>query len=104
MIYGIPYVVAGLMFTFVGVRQSAIVVGLLWLLHGLYDLVHGRLITNPAFPVGTPSGVVWLMLSSARTFCGYRGVFPTPTFAGVSGRPNEGHTEVIKTSCAKAPL
>ena len=50
MIYGIPYVVAGLMFTFVGVRQSAIVVGLLWLLHGLYDLVHGRLITNPGVP------------------------------------------------------
>jgi hypothetical protein len=50
MIYGIPYVVAGLVFTFVGVRQSAIVVGLLWLLHGLYDLVHGRLITNPGVP------------------------------------------------------
>ncbi len=50
MIYGVPYVVAGLVFAFVSVRQSAVVVGLLWLLHGLYDLVHSRLITNPGVP------------------------------------------------------
>ena len=34
-----------------------------------------------AFPVGTPSGVLWLMLSSARIFCGYRGAFPMQIFA-----------------------
>ena len=62
MIYGIPYVVAGLMFTFVGVRQSAIVVGLLWLLHGLYDLVHGRLITNPGVPGWYP---IWCFMVDA---------------------------------------
>lgn len=50
MIYGVPYVVAGLVFTFVGVRQSAVVVGMFWLLHGLYDLVHGRLIANAGVP------------------------------------------------------
>ena len=50
MIYGIPYVVGGLLFAFVGVRQSAVVVGVLWLVHGLYDLVHGRLVTNPGVP------------------------------------------------------
>ena len=50
MIYGIPYVVAGLVFAFVSVRYSAVVVGALWLLHGLYDLVHSRLIANAGVP------------------------------------------------------
>ena len=54
MIYGIPYVVAGLFFAFVSVRQSAVVVGGLWLLHGLYDLVHSQIITNPGVPRGYP--------------------------------------------------
>ena len=50
MIYGIPYVVAGLVLAFVSVRQSAVVVGVLWLLHGLYDLVHSHLFTNTGVP------------------------------------------------------
>ena len=54
MIYGVPFVVAGLAFVFVSVRQSAVVVGVFWLLHGLYDLVHGRLITNAGVPAWYP--------------------------------------------------
>lgn len=54
MIYGVPFVVAGLLFAFVSVRQSAVVVGVFWLLHGLYDLVHGQLITNSGVPVWYP--------------------------------------------------
>ena len=50
MIYGLPFIVAGLVFAFASVRRSAVVVGTFWLLHGLYDLVHGRLITNPGVP------------------------------------------------------
>jgi hypothetical protein len=50
MIYGLPYVVAGLVFAFVSVRQSAVVVGIFWLLHGLYDLVHSQFITNTGVP------------------------------------------------------
>jgi len=50
MIYGIPFVVAGLVFASVSVRRSAVVVGAFWLLHGLYDLVHSRLITNAGVP------------------------------------------------------
>lgn len=50
MIYGVPWVVAGLVFAMVSVRRSAVVVGGLWLLHGLYDLVHGQLFTNPGVP------------------------------------------------------
>ena len=52
--YGIPFVVVGLVFAFVSVRQSAVVVGAFWLLHGLYDLVHGQLFTNPGVPAWYP--------------------------------------------------
>jgi hypothetical protein len=34
----------------VSIRQSAIVVGAFWMLHGVYDLIHGRLITNAGVP------------------------------------------------------
>jgi hypothetical protein len=54
MIYGTPYVVAGLVFAFVGMRQSAVVIGTFWILHGLYDLMHGRLITNVGVPEWYP--------------------------------------------------
>ena len=50
MIYGLPYVVGGLVFAFVGVRQSAVIVGALWLLHGVYDLAHDRFVTNVGVP------------------------------------------------------
>jgi hypothetical protein len=50
MIYGIPFIVAGLVFAFVSVPQSAVVVGALWILHALYDLAHSRLITNAGVP------------------------------------------------------
>lgn len=54
MIYGAPFVVAGLVFAFVSVRGSAIVVGAFWLLHGFTDLVHGRFIANPGVPEWYP--------------------------------------------------
>jgi hypothetical protein len=50
MIYGVPFVVVGLVFAFVSVRQSAVVVGAFWILHGLYDLAHSQLITNAGVP------------------------------------------------------
>jgi hypothetical protein len=50
MIYGIPFVVAGLIFAMVSVRKSAVVVGIFWMLHGLYDLAHDQLITNAGVP------------------------------------------------------
>ena len=54
MIYGLPYFIAGLVFAFVSVRQSAIVVGAFWILHGVYDLTHSQFITNPGVPVWYP--------------------------------------------------
>lgn len=56
MMYGIPFLVAGLLFALVSIRQSASIVGALWVLHGVYDLAHGRLITNPGVPDWYP---VW---------------------------------------------
>lgn len=50
MIYGVPFVVVGLAFALVSVRQSAVVVGAFWLLHGLYDLTHSQFITNAGVP------------------------------------------------------
>ena len=54
MIYGIPFLIGGLVFAFASVRHSATVVGALWILHGLYDLAHGQLFTNPGVPAWYP--------------------------------------------------
>lgn len=56
MIYGIPFLAAGLVFVLVSIRHSAVVVGAFWILHGLYDLTHSRLITNAGVPGWYP---VW---------------------------------------------
>jgi hypothetical protein len=50
MIYGIPFVVVGLVFAFVSVRQSAVEVGAFWILHALYDLAHGQFVANAGVP------------------------------------------------------
>lgn len=50
MIYGVPFVGVGLVFVLVSVRQSAVVVGVFWILHGLYDLTHSQFITNAGVP------------------------------------------------------
>lgn len=56
MTFGIPFVVVGLVCAFVSIRQSAVVVGAFWILHGVYDVMHGRLITNTGVPDWYP---VW---------------------------------------------
>lgn len=56
LIYGAPFIAAGLLFAFVSVRQSAVLVGAFWILHGLYDLTHRRLFTNAGVPDWYP---VW---------------------------------------------
>ncbi len=54
LMYGTPFIVAGLVFAFVSIRQSAIAVGACWILHGLYDLIHSRLIANAGVPEWYP--------------------------------------------------
>lgn len=56
VLYGAPFLVAGLTFAIMSVRLSAVVVGAFWILHGLYDLTHGRIFTNPGAPDWYP---VW---------------------------------------------
>jgi hypothetical protein len=56
MLYGTPFLLAGLLFAFVSIRHSAIAVGLFWILHGLYDVIHGRLLANAGVPSWYP---VW---------------------------------------------
>lgn len=56
MTYGLPFLVAGLLFAFASIRQSAVVVGAFWILHGVYDLMHSLLITNSGVPGWYP---VW---------------------------------------------
>ena len=50
MLYGVPFIVAGLVFAFVSVRQSAVLVGAFWILHALYDLTHNQFLTNAGVP------------------------------------------------------
>lgn len=55
MIYGVPFIVVGLVFALVSVRQSAVVVGAFWILHGLYDLTHSQFFTNAGVPGWYPA-------------------------------------------------
>ena len=50
MIYGVPFVVVGLVFAFVSVRHSAVVIGAFWILHGLFDVTHSQFFTNAGVP------------------------------------------------------
>lgn len=54
MVFGIPYVLAGMTCVFVSVRKSAVVVGVLWLLHAVFDLAHGHLVVNAGVPSWYP--------------------------------------------------
>jgi uncharacterized membrane protein HdeD (DUF308 family) len=56
MLVGIPFLATGLIFTLVSTRYSALVVGAFWILHGLFDLLHGSLLVNPGVPTWYP---VW---------------------------------------------
>ena len=55
MICGIPFLVAGLFFACVSVRRSAVMVGALWMLHGLYDVTHSRFFRNVGVPGWYPA-------------------------------------------------
>lgn len=48
--WGIPYLVGGMLLPLVRFRGSIALAGVLWLLHGGYDLLHGSLIGNAGVP------------------------------------------------------
>lgn len=53
--YGLPWLVAGLAFALLSIRHSAMIVGLLWIFHGLFDLVHDHFIDNAGVPSWYPA-------------------------------------------------
>lgn len=54
LVYGLPYLAAGLLLAWRGMRHSATVVAAFWIAHGIYDLVHDRLLNNPGVPEWYP--------------------------------------------------
>lgn len=54
IIFGVPFILGGLVCAFISIRMSAVLVGVLWILHGVYDLTHGQLFINPGAPVWWP--------------------------------------------------
>ncbi len=50
LVYGAPFLAAGLACAVLSLRHSAVVVGAFWMLHGLYDLTHGQFFTNVGVP------------------------------------------------------
>jgi hypothetical protein len=48
--YGIPFLIAGMLFAFRGFRHSALVVGAFWILHAVWDLTHDRFFANAGVP------------------------------------------------------
>ena len=55
VMYGLPYYVAGILFAFVRTRYSAVVIGSMWILHGVYDLVHSGFVSNAGVPDWYPA-------------------------------------------------
>ncbi|MBI4694323.1 MAG: hypothetical protein HY749_09890 [Gammaproteobacteria bacterium] len=50
LVYGLPWIVVGVLALAAGFPFSANLVALLWLAHAGYDLLHAGLVTNPGVP------------------------------------------------------
>lgn len=50
ILVGLPWLLGGLATLFFSLPKSAILVGGLWILHGIFDLAHDQLFTNPGVP------------------------------------------------------
>ncbi len=55
MLIGLPYLIGGVVLSWVRLRWAAAVVGALWLAHGGYDLLHPQLFINPGVPAWYPA-------------------------------------------------
>ncbi len=54
MLYGLPFLIGGVVLSLVRPRWVAAIVGALWLAHGGYDLLHPQLFINPGVPAWYP--------------------------------------------------
>lgn len=54
MLVGLPYLIGGPLLAWLRLRWTAVIVGVLWLAHGGYDLLHPQLFVNPGVPAWYP--------------------------------------------------
>ncbi len=50
LLAGLPWIVGGVVLLGYRVPHATAIVGALWILHGVYDVVHDQLFTNPGVP------------------------------------------------------
>ena len=55
LLVGLPWILGGVTTLFLDVPRSAILVGGLWGLHGIFDVAHDQLFTNPGVPGWYPA-------------------------------------------------
>lgn len=55
LLIGLPWILGGLAALFLDVPKSAVLVGALWILHGVFDVAHDQFFTNPGVPDWYPA-------------------------------------------------
>lgn len=76
LLWGIPFIAGGILLFVLNPRRSAMLLGLFWLAHAVYDLIHDNLFSNAGIPWWYPVlcavfdgvlGVYLLMLANKAT-------------------------------------
>ena len=55
LLVGLPWILGGLAALFLSLPRTAILVGGLWILHGVFDVAHDQFFTNPGVPDWYPA-------------------------------------------------
>ncbi|MFD0692606.1 hypothetical protein ACFQZT_00715 [Paenibacillus sp. GCM10027628] len=79
LLFGAPFIIGGVACLIFRVKMSARIVGILWLVHAVFDIVHDRLFVNPGVPEWYPVfcaavdvviGAYLIQLVSLKRKCG----------------------------------
>lgn len=54
LLFGAPFIIGGTASLVFRMKMSSRIIGILWLAHGLFDVVHDRLFANPGVPEWYP--------------------------------------------------
>jgi len=54
LLAGAPFIIGGAVCLILRVKMSARIIGILWIVHAVFDLVHDRLFVNPGVPEWYP--------------------------------------------------
>jgi hypothetical protein len=55
LLWGLPFIVGGgIGLVLLSPPRTLLIIGSLWLAHGSFDLIHGKLIVNPGMPIWWP--------------------------------------------------